>query len=346
MTKINHSNKIQFGRTLVAVSLAASLAAWGCSTNRMPDSGRPEPGVSRSPSATPGQSTSPTGNGMISAANTSVTYGVGSQHSAQSAADQAATQMRNLQARNGLNLGPAAPANGTVVNAQASGQFINPAQFTNPQPTINSSISSGPNAVIASGAGEGDATFLGGEAGLTTGAVAGTTGLTGAATVAGTGTATTGGATGFAGTSGIGLGTTGGTSVAANATASAAGVTPGAFAGGGTTVSPAISSAAVNSPTLAASGIAANGGFVNGGLASSSRSNAILGTTNSASATVSNNAARANATSFNGTATSGLSTRSTGATGNLTASPVRVTRSANGTVTVTNISSGATINGQ
>src|SRR3954452_10812938 len=57
----------------------------------------------------------------------------------------------------------------------ATGQVIPPALYANPQLTVNSSISSGPNPIVTSGAGEGGGLFIG-TAAAPVAATGGTTG--------------------------------------------------------------------------------------------------------------------------------------------------------------------------
>ncbi len=148
MGKIQNKNDLQTrptSRWLVALSLAASLAAFGAE-------------------ATPKVRTH--------------------QRSIRHSAEEAAAIMAGRAPLRGRYLGPASPASsGRAYASDSVGGFVNPAMLTNPQLTINSSISSSPTAAINSGAGEA----------VATGSVAATsvTGTTAAATIAGTGLTTT-----------------------------------------------------------------------------------------------------------------------------------------------------------
>jgi hypothetical protein len=199
MSKVLKNNDLterQAIRTLLAFSLTASIAAFGCTTDRTAGNGDPV--------VTPGLRTSPTGGVSTGTETESVPPPMMSSYSGASALpavrprvarvsrEEAALILAELQPRVKV-LGPVAPGNGgrgysvdpyAVANAQRTGQ----------RSTINSSIYSAPGEGIISGAGEavggGDAsaTFLdtaGVDAtGVATG-VTGTTSVAGAATVAG-----------------------------------------------------------------------------------------------------------------------------------------------------------------
>ncbi|HYI12468.1 MAG TPA: hypothetical protein VEK57_25670 [Thermoanaerobaculia bacterium] len=170
-------------RTLLAVSLALTLAAFGCTTNRTLGNGDPV--------MTPGSRFTPTGgigSGSESAPSipppmmSSSTYSsVSSQalprvtsRASRLSPDEAAAIMA-AQAPRVRVLGPAVP--GPANRPYASdGQFINPALQTNPQLTINSSsLISQPVTGITSGAGE---AIIGGSGVVVSGATTTGTGLT------------------------------------------------------------------------------------------------------------------------------------------------------------------------
>lgn len=171
MGKIHHSKDLQsrrISRPLLALSLAASLAAVGCSTNLNPGSGAPM-------RVGPELRTTPT-SGVTSGSERPTTPPP--MTSSYTRADQAAAIMAGHQPARGRYLGPANPG---PIRAYASDAintgFVNPAPVTNPQLSVNSSISSQPVAAINSG--------VGGLA--TTGVTAATTtGTTAAATITGT----------------------------------------------------------------------------------------------------------------------------------------------------------------
>lgn len=183
-------------RTLLAFSLTASIAAFGCTTDRTVGNGDPV--------VTPGLRTSPTGGASTGTETESVPPPMMSSYSGASALpavrprvarvsrEEAALILTELQPRVKV-LGPVAPGNGGR-GYSADPYAISNAQRTGQRSTINSSIYSAPGEGIISGAGEaiggGDAsaTFLdtvGVDAnGVATG-VAGATSVAGAATVAG-----------------------------------------------------------------------------------------------------------------------------------------------------------------
>ena len=169
----SHENKnLQrplISRSLLAVSLAASLAAFGCSSNytwgegvpdrsgpevqRVPASGigigseRPTPPPMERPLPQPMTSSSRMEASTLPVVRTA------------SRADRAAAVMAQHQAARGRYLGVVNPGiNGRAYHSDArpTGQWVNPAMLANPQQTINSSISSRPNEAIASGTGTSD----------------------------------------------------------------------------------------------------------------------------------------------------------------------------------------------
>jgi hypothetical protein len=159
-------------RTLLAVSLAATLAAFGCTTNRTLGDGDPT-------TAGAGVRTPPTG-GVTSGTEgaSSLPPSMTSSYSRPDLnvsrdvryvpADQVAAYMARVEATPSVRfLGPSAPGAApppSASAAQVTGQFVNPALVVNPQLTINSSSSSQPTPAIISGAGgTADAgAFLGG----------------------------------------------------------------------------------------------------------------------------------------------------------------------------------------
>ncbi len=184
---------------LLALLLSASLAAFGCTTNRMPGEGEPtRTSPSYAPAATPGTSSGATVEyppPMMSSATTyDTTYepmpAVTAAAPARTGklgltADQAAAIMGQHQNGGGKFLGYANPGmsgRAYYSDARPTGSFQNPA-MVNPQLTINSSISSpGGAQAITSGVG---GTGTGVSAAVTTGAV------TANAVAAGTTTTTT-----------------------------------------------------------------------------------------------------------------------------------------------------------
>jgi hypothetical protein len=306
MGKFNNDNGLngqRISRSLLAISLAASLAAFGCTTNQNIGNGTPTrsgPEVRTAPTSgvtSGGETTTPVNPPMTSSYNRSEVLPVVQTRSAQSrgirrlSPDEAAAVMAGRQALQGRYLGVVSPGPGGRPYESANIQtYQNPAMLTNPQITINSSISS--PATPIDGIADADGLFV--TAGTTTGTTDGTvtgavtTGTTGAATVAGTGTTLT-------------------------PTAAAAGLPVGAFAG--VAASPTLASA--NTPSVTAASVG-------------------LGRTTAA------RTARTG-TATTGTTTTGTSTAATTGTtaagvrvGTVT-SPLRVMRATTGSVTVTNV---------
>lgn len=245
MTK-NPSFASQAMRLLAAASLACTVAAVGCSTDRTPGAGEPErftPSVSPTmPSATPGTEQNRPLNPPMTSSYTAPSA-VLPQHSNLDALAVAAAN----SAYRGRYLGPADPGGvaSYPTNAQAApmvtGQFINPSDTANPQITINRSISSPGYEAIGGDGGGGGAIFVD-----TTGAV-----VTTGATVAGTTAANTSAITTTPTTAATALSpTTAANTIAPTVTASNA-AAPVLNTRGGL-LNPTITSAAVPSPTAAA----------------------------------------------------------------------------------------------
>jgi len=125
---------------LAIVSLACTLAAFGCTTNRMPGNGQPTeqtPAVGPvNTSSTPGSSSGTTNPPMASGA-------IVVDPTRPSAVDAQATLAAD-QAYQGRVLGAVSPPMTTQGNATTAptGQFTNPAVVVNPHSTVNSSVSS------------------------------------------------------------------------------------------------------------------------------------------------------------------------------------------------------------
>ncbi len=202
-------------RLIAVTSLAVTMAAIGCTTNRYPGNGEPTGMGSvygpASHTSTPGYSSGTAANPPMSSSYLGVTR-VNTDVLAILAAEQGFR---------GRVLGPVAPEGVQSIIPVATGQFISPALTANPQETVNSSISSVPSPVISSGA-AGGTLFL-----ATTGAApAGTTAATAAATPAASTTAATAPATAAttattsavrSGTPGVGVTGPDGTTVAGSA---------------------------------------------------------------------------------------------------------------------------------
>jgi hypothetical protein len=187
-------------RPLLAISLAASLAAFGCTTNQnlgngtptrsgpdvrtAPTSGITSGGETTTPPAPPPMTSSYTKSEALPAV-TVRTAARGTSGVIRRSPDEAAAIMAGRQALRGQYLGVVSPglSNQQYVSANLqTGAFQNPSLQANPQVTINSSISSPPVPAISSGAGEGT---------IDAGGILTTSGTTAAATFTGTDTTAT-----------------------------------------------------------------------------------------------------------------------------------------------------------
>ncbi len=164
---------------MLAITLAASLAALGCTTNHNLGNGTPTrsgPEVRTAPtSGVTGGGEVPANPPMTSSYNRSEILPVVKPRLIRRSADEAAAIMAGSQPVRGRYLGVVNPGS-AARGYQSDGiqNFQNPALITNPQLTINSSISSQPNEVINTSAEDVVAT-----------------GVAAAATIAGTATPTT-----------------------------------------------------------------------------------------------------------------------------------------------------------
>jgi hypothetical protein len=337
-------------RTLVAISLSLSLAAFGCTTDRNLGNGDPvtTPGLRTSP--TGGTSTGSESTPTVPPSMTSSSSYVGAQ-----AIPSGTQQMRRLSAAEAAAviaqqaprvryLGVTYPNNGGYVSDNVvTGQFQNPALRTNPQLTVNSSLSSQPTAVISSGAGEAAGSTGGGITGAAVVNGTGTTGigltsgvtsagLTGGTTSAGLTVGTTSaGITGTTTSAGLTTGT--GLTLGGNASGGAAAIFSPATAGVAGTTLPVGSNATITTvtPSGAITGFPATSTVTPG---------ALNGTTAAANSTVgvSNTTTTANATATATDTTTAASTQSTGRVAN----PVRIVRNANGRAVITNATSTTT----
>jgi hypothetical protein len=189
--KTHDLRRQRLSRSLLAVSLAASLAAFGCTTNLNPGNGTPTrvgPELRTLPTSgiTSGSETVTLPPMTSSYTRAEAVRPVTPRSIRRSAADAAAI-MAGHQAVRGRYLGTVNPgATGRAYASDHVGGFVNPALLTNPQVTINSSISSGPTVAINSGAGG----TGGGAAGVVVGGVT-ASGATAGAVIGGTGVAAT-----------------------------------------------------------------------------------------------------------------------------------------------------------
>lgn len=159
MNKSNQKNGLHARsglRVAVAVSLTLSLGAFGCTTDRHLGDGDPvtTPGVRTSPTGgvSSGSESTPQNPPMMSSSRFDAARAV---RPRRLRPDEAAMIMAE-QAPRVRVLGPAMPGDAGrpyESDGLVTGQFVNPALQTNPQATVNSSISSNPTPAIASGAG-------------------------------------------------------------------------------------------------------------------------------------------------------------------------------------------------
>lgn len=172
MAKINPSNDLNRPRgtsALLAIGLAASLAAFGCTTNMNPGAGTPT-------RITPEIRTSPTSGEPIGTENVQPlpppmtssyneqsvlpTTNAGARRSIHHTAAEAAAIMAGAQPPRGRYLGvsnPGSIARGYSSDRVAMAQLARPPYSVNEQ-TVNSSIVSPPTGVVNSGAGGVDTT--------------------------------------------------------------------------------------------------------------------------------------------------------------------------------------------
>jgi hypothetical protein len=340
MSKILINKHLHGQRSLLAMTLATSLAAFGCSTDRNLGNGdlNDRSGVRTAPTTgiTSGsESAAPTLPPPMTSSYTQPQTQMQSTTTRRPhrlSPDEAALVMADHRPTYRV-LGPVSPAlSGNVYNSAnlVTGQWQNPAMITNPQLTVNSSLTSGPNPVIG--------VDVAGGGVATSGAGAITAGVTGAATSG----ATTSGALGTGTTLGTNTAMTAGQAALTtqNVTGSAAPVfIPGAATGAAastrtaTTIAPTLAT-----PTNAAAAITPGAFAAGASLTPTAASGALAGRTLGTTAaplpsaqTAARSTARAAATSRS-TTTSTTTNSTTRATAT---APLRVV--SNGTsVTVTN----------
>lgn len=335
--------KLRIGSGALALALAGMLAASGCSTNRNPDNG--QPGTSgpmtspASPTSTPGSAGQTPVNPPMASSMIEPSASLPVAAPALSRADVAAAIMASHQGPAMRVLGPLdpepLPPAQRVAQAAPTGQFVPPALYANPQVTVNSSISSAPTPVIASGtASDAEQLFINAQTGALT-----PTGANAAAPVIGANTAS------LTPTNAGGL-TPG--QFAAGAGSATAGIiaTPGAVVTTPATtgLTPTISAASNVTPTSAA-----NPTIVNRGASSVLGTGSVISTgTNSVASS-----AMSNLTTTSASVTSSASLPLTTASGRTTTTsakstasvvnPVRVVTSATGGVVITNQPANASI---
>jgi hypothetical protein len=306
-------------RAFAAAAAIASLAAFGCTTNRTPGDGQPGMTAPTTPSSVPGTSSGTSNPPMASAMTSAATAGVSVDRANESAAILATHQRERF-------LGTINPAGAQPVPTAPqtpTGQLIPPSAYANPQTTVNASISSAPTPVVTGGSSTDEAAFLSavstGVTGTTAAATVGaTTGATAAPALAATGGVTPTPTTAAITTTPTLSNTT------LTPTTAAITATPGQFAAGPTMTSVATgASTTILTPTLTSSVNASSTRAANPPLAR------LRVTPAATSATASSTSATASTASTSTTRTAGTSR---------VVAPIRVITNANGTVTVTNSS--------
>jgi len=238
-------------RSLLAVSLAASLAAFGCTTNQNLGNGTPVRSGGELRSAptsgvTSGQERA-TPPPMTSSYNRADVLPRVTPRTVSRSERAAAIMSGQQQALRGRYLGPASPGSGgRGYVSDFNRPFVNPALQTNPQLTVNSSISSQPVPIVGA---TGDGGFVDAGGGFT--ASSGAPGSGFAAPAFATGTPT-------AAAAGTGAVTTAASAAAPTPTAVGTGLADGTFAATRGTATESIS---VNPPVTAASTGVGRAGF-------------------------------------------------------------------------------------
>src|SRR5689334_12030211 len=186
MRKVVSSKQI-----LASTALAATLAIFGCSSNKMPGDGQPSsmpynsPATAAPTNGTSGGTRPGTSGGitpMISSGPASMT----------TPAVEAYALVAESQGFRGRVIGPSFPGQPDVADQiQPTGQFQNPALVANPEVTVNRSISSDATPAVINDSGAGLTIVSGG--GTTAASTVSTGAITSAATVAGTGAQTANG---------------------------------------------------------------------------------------------------------------------------------------------------------
>jgi hypothetical protein len=325
--KSNQLDGRKSGRTLLAVSLAVTLAAFGCTTDRNVGDGTPvtTPGLRGTPTggAATGTQSTPQSPPMYSSSSARFdSVALPAVRPRRVTPDEAALIAAEMAPRVRV-LGPAYPAANTQNTSAGlvTGQWVNPAMQTNPQLTINSSLTSNPTAGIASGAGD-----AGG--GVTSGSVASTT--LASSTTTGSSLGTTTGAAAILGGTNTGsaavLGTTSTNSPAATAN-TGAGVTGNSIANVGSTAGTPV----FNTATTAASVNA----LASRTLSPTAASVVNPPTTISASPALASAGSRTTLTPATTTSNATATTTNASATGNVV-NPVRLVTGTSGRRTITN----------
>jgi len=289
-------------RAFAAAAAIASMAAFGCSTNRTPGDGQPAMTAPSTPSSTPG-----TSSGSNPPMASAYTTGVAIDRANESAAIMAAHQRERFLG----TINPTDAQPNPLQPAQPTGQFVPPSAYANPQATVNASISSDPIPVIT-GDGGGGVVFA-------------SSGTTAAATTAATTVAPTIAATTATPTTAAITTTPTVASTTATPTTAAIATTPALT---NTTLTPT-TAAIATTPTVAA------GTNV---LTPTLTSSVTPSPTRAANPPLGSLRLTAPATTSSST-TASTSTARTAGTGRVVVAPIRVVTNANGTMTVTNTAS-------
>lgn len=179
MRKVVSSKQI-----LASTALAAALAVFGCTSNRIPGDGQPSSMPFHSPAtAAPTNGTSGGARpGTSGGITPMISSGPASMTTPGVEAYAVVAQSQNFRGR---ILGPSSPGQSNLSEAiPPTGQFQNPALVANPEVTVNRSISSDATPAVINDSGAGITIVSGGG----TTAASTVTGTTAAATVAGTAT--------------------------------------------------------------------------------------------------------------------------------------------------------------
>ena len=331
MSKSLKSNQLRgakSGRVFLAASLALSLAAFGCTTDRTLGDGDPvtTPGVRTTPTggAATGTESTPVNPPMMSSSSSRFDSALPAVRPRRVSAEEAALLAAERAPRVRV-LGPAypgAPGRPYASEGLVTGQWVNPAMQTNPQLTINSSLTSDPTPGIATGGGEG--VSVGGGGGFI---ASGTSGVTGTTSALGT---TTGAAAVLA--------TTSTNSPAATAN-TGAGVTGTSVANVGSTAGASVFNGAVNGAALnglASRTLSPTAASVVNPPASISATPGLAATASQRTAlTATSTATTTSSTATTNTSGTATHTATASATANV-ANPVRITTTAAGRRTITN----------
>ena len=156
MRKVVNSKKI-----LASTALAASLAIFGCTTNKMPGDGQPSSMPYNSPATSAPTNGTSGGTRPGTAGELTPMISSGPASMTTRSVDAYAV-VANEQGFRGRILGPSLPGQSDIAaSLQPTGQFQNPALVANPEVTVNRSISSEPTPAYINDSGAGIAVTTG-----------------------------------------------------------------------------------------------------------------------------------------------------------------------------------------